>query len=319
MGVFTAVFFSVESVRMTKLNNHIWGGIYFIISKILFNIGYFRGSANLYKIIIRILPIHKGIFRHPIGFMFQINSQHSLNMYISSCEPFTTKVLASRSISTFICVGANLGWYPLLVDSRNKDIQLFAFECNPEFYKLLDVNLKNNGIKCQISNEAISNFVSSAPLYMPMGGNAGMSTLFPAEDETDSDLVITHVPVTSINNYFRKRSISNGEVLILMDIEGGEVKALEGAKFFIETFRPTLILEINSKSLAQADSDYRDAFRALQKLSYDIYWIDERENLVLVLEDLVLPHTNVLPRDSGANYLFVEREKTWIQEFIAKN
>jgi FkbM family methyltransferase len=240
---------------------------------------------------------------------------------MSSCEPFATKVLESKcnSISTFICVGANLGWYPLLVGSRNQDIMLYAFECNPEIYKLLDANLQSNGIKCQISDEAISNFVSAAPLYMPKGGNNGMATLFPAKDEAGSDLVIAHVPMTSIDNYFRNRGVSNGEVFILMDIEGGELKALEGAKFFLETFRPTLILEINPKLLEQAGSDYRDSFRALQKLSYEIYWIDERHNLVLIPEDLVLPHTNVLPRDSGANYLFVERGKTWIQEFIAKN
>jgi FkbM family methyltransferase len=272
---------------------------YFYLAKFFFKIGYFRGSNRLHQIFVRILPINKGFFRHPIGFLWPIDSRSYLKTYISSCEPFTTKVLASRtdSISTFICVGANLGWYPLIVGSRNKDIALFAFEPNPEIYKRLEVNLKKNGIKCQISNEAISNFESSAPLYMPIGGNEGMSTLFPAEDETDTELVITQVLVNSIDNYFRDVRISNGEVFILMDCEGGELKALEGAKFFLETFRPTLILEVNPKLLEQSGSDYLDSFRTLQKMSYDIYWIDERQNLVLVLEDLVLPHINALPRN----------------------
>jgi FkbM family methyltransferase len=295
--------------------------IYFHFARLFFNLGYFPGSSKLQGYFTQRLPLQKGLFAHPLGFTWPIYTRNSLKVYISSCEPYTTKILMSRSntMNSFVCVGANLGWYPLLVGTQNREIDIYAFECHPMFFNLLEINMANNGIDITCSNFAISDLDSRESLYMPKDGNDGMSTLYPAEDETDSDFVVAHVALTSLDAYFGEREISKGEVFILMDIEGGELKAIEGGKAFLEKYAPTLILEINPKMLAQSNSDFLKMFRFFQSMSYDIYWIDEREDLIQVTETLLFPHTTVLPIDSGANYLFVEHGKTWVQDFIKRN
>ncbi len=292
--------------------------LYFLFAKLFFNLGYFPGSNRLQSFVTNHLPFRTGNFSHPLGFIWPVISKNALKTYISSCEPFTSKVLMSRAseISTFICVGANIGWYPLLIGTQNESTEMFAFECNPEFFSHLQANMLNNEIVINCSSRGISNKESLESLFIPVNGNDGMSTLYPAENETSSDLFIAKVEVTSLDSFFQGREFAEGEVFILMDIEGGEIKALEGANLLIGALKPTLILEINPKMLSQAKSNYIEMFRAFQGNSYDIYWIDERENLVLCTEDLMLPHTSVLPRDSGANYLFVKHEKRWIEEFI---
>jgi FkbM family methyltransferase len=292
--------------------------LYFLFAKLFFFLGYFPGSNRLQNFVTNHLPLRTGNFAHPLGFKWPVISKNSLKTYISSCEPFTSKVLMSRvnEISTFICVGANIGWYPLLIGTQNRDTEIFAFECNPEFFTYLQVNMLNNDVAINCSSQGISNKESLESLFIPVNGNDGMSTLYPAEDEISSDLFIAKVKVTSLDSFFEGREFAQGEVFILMDIEGGEIKALEGAMLLIGALKPTLILEINPKMLSQAKSNYLEMFRAFQCSSYDIYWIDERENLVLCKEDLMLPHTSVLPKDSGANYLFVNHEKKWVKEFI---
>ena len=295
--------------------------LYFYSAKIFFYLGYFHGSNRLQQYFTKHVPLLNGIFAHPLGFTWPISTRNSLKTYISSCESFTSRILLSRSstMTSFICVGANLGWYPLLLGAQNKEIEIYAFECHPEFFDLLKKNVLNNSSIIECSDFAISNSDSLKPLYMPIDGNDGMSTLYPAKDETDTNLVVAQVTLTTLDKYFEGKEIPSEEVFVLMDIEGGELKAIEGGKIFIEKYAPTLILEINPKMLAQAESNFLEMFRTLQSMSYDIYWIDERENLVPTSESFLFPHTTVLPIDSGANYLFVKHGKTWVKDFIRRN
>lgn len=96
--------------------------LYFLAAKIFYSVGYFHGSYRVQTFFSKRLPLVTGRVRHPLGFSWGVSSRDSLSTYLTSCEAFTTKIVLSQApnVDTFICVGANRGWYPLAFGSKTK-------------------------------------------------------------------------------------------------------------------------------------------------------------------------------------------------------
>ena len=131
--------------------------IYFFISKIFYSLGCFHGSSRILLKISNLLPIKSGMVRHHLGFLWMISSRDSLGTYLSSCESFTTKLVLSQApeLDAFICVGANRGWYPLVIGVKNQNARIVAFECNSSIYAELTQNVIENGNHCELYPFAI--------------------------------------------------------------------------------------------------------------------------------------------------------------------
>lgn len=292
--------------------------LYYLIAKVAFTVGYFRGSSLIQSQIVKHLPVPKGRINHPLGFSWLMSSRDSLSTYLTSCEPFTTKVILSQvdEFDSFVCIGANRGWYPLLVGAKNKQIQLFAFECNSAIYDELSQNISKNRNQAELFRFAIGESDSQKNLFMPQGGNEGMSTLYPIGNQKNGASIVEVVNVTSLDTCLKETIATLGRTLILMDIEGSEMQALKGASIILSLASPTLILEINTEMLFESGSSFFEVFEFLRSHDYRIFWIDERGHLVSVLADNHLPHSSILPSGSGANYLFVKHGEIWIEKFV---
>ena len=306
--------------------------LYFLLAKIFYSFGYFHGSSRIQSKISRSLPLTLGRVMHPLGFSWMLSSRDALSTYLSSCEAFSTRLVLFQAVNidSFICVGANLGWYPLLVGARNKKVRIVAFECNSSIYDELSQNVTENDNQSELYRFAIGDHVSMADLYMPKDGNAGMSTLFPLGKQSHGastkhprepqwmhdSTIVERVDVTTLDVCLSDSLATIGRTLILMDIEGSEMMALKGASRLLRGCSPTLILEINPELLVAADTSASELLQYLRKYDYEVYWIDEREHLVRVGNDNQLPHLSILPPHSGANYLFVKNDENWVNKFI---
>ena len=62
---------------------------------------------------------------------------------------------------------------------------------------------------------------------------------------------------------------------IKADIEGGELRMLEGARASLERFRPRLLLELNGAHLARAGDTLADAFAFFAQRGYSAFALDE--------------------------------------------
>jgi FkbM family methyltransferase len=291
---------------MKRLKLELIKGVYQFVAKIFFACGYFPGSFRVHNFLINALPLQLLRAKHPIGFTWLISSRDAFRTYISSCEPYTTKVIIEnfKYVDTFVCVGANRGWYPLVVGYKNRDTKVYAFECNSRIFRELAENVRQNSLNIELSQLAVGEKISNAKLFMPLDGNDGMATLFPIGGEQSSASIIENVNITTLDDYFAYNTKNFGQGLILMDIEGSEMKALSGASKLLREHQPSLILEINPDMLQASGSSAAQIFKFLREMGYQIHWIDERGRLESVGEDNVLPHLEVLPTHTGANYLF---------------
>lgn len=281
-------------------------GLAKILSYAFYKIPYIKGSSRVYRMIFDALPKRNTVLKHILGFKWLVLSSESLWTYIVSCEKYTTKMLLKELVGakTFICVGANFGWYPLVAASFGKSLNIVGFECNSKVRDVFSRNVELNSLDIQVSDFAISDSEGILNLYKPKISNDGMSTLFPKDKSVSEVDFVEEVKTTTLDTYFKNEMNKSGKIVILMDIEGSEMRALKGAFKVFSEKRPVLIAEINPAMLLASGHDYLELFRYLSLLDYESFWIDERGKLVNVEDPVNLPHLKLLPVGTGANYLF---------------
>jgi FkbM family methyltransferase len=157
------------------------------------------------------------------------------NVYIQ--EDFT-KFIDKSKVKIILEIGAReCGYTQDIIDYYNFCEQVHCFECNPltkgicldniERLKKSGTNIK----RVQFNSFGISSKEERLPFYpVLVGCDYGSSSagFFPREKFHSLQTARFDVDCTTIDDYCREQYILPD--LLLMDIEGGELKALEGGK-----------------------------------------------------------------------------------------
>lgn len=269
-------------------------------------------ASRIFRFLDKFIPLNLGFLNHKKGFKWKIDGWYSLWTYLNGCEPFTTKIveeIAARGTKYFICVGANRGWYPLIVNKVNGEIRQYIFEPNPKTFETLQSNLKRNGVISHLFDSAISDFDGQSDLYSYLGINDGATTLFPSDPGDFQSRIVAKVQIKKLDTVFPKHFFPiNANPLLLIDIEGGEFRALRGASSFIKEFNPILVLEVNPSMLILSGSSVKELFTLLSTLEYEIYWIHERGYLVKQNSGSMPVHLNQLRIQDSTNYIAVKND-----------
>ena len=140
-------------------------------------------------------------------------------------EPELTTTLARHlelgSADLMVDIGANIGWYALLVTRLSEGrCRVIAFEPDPQNYALLKRNLALNGAtQVQAFNLAVGDAADTLRLHRYGHDNAGRHSLLALHaGET------IPVQVVALNEFWRTQQLPEGPIrLMKMDIEGYEV------------------------------------------------------------------------------------------------
>ncbi len=140
---------------------------------------------------------------------------------------------------TFIDIGANLGRYTILIASRGNIV--YAFEPVKSTFDVLlrniSLNHLNNNIKAFNLGLGDRNEFSYI-LYLPYKqGEASLALDIVGKKELIKLDRLDDLSIIPENNCFLK-----------IDVEGFEFEVLQGAKRFIESYRPKIIIEIWSEN-----------------------------------------------------------------------
>ena len=145
-----------------------------------------------------------------------------------------------------IDVGANQGFYTYALSRLFKKV--YAFEINKDVTVDL-VNYRGNNI--EIVHCGLSSSRAETTLYVPVERGipfTGYGSLDPDNLPETSELHKTAVRVKPLDE-FALQDIS----FMKIDIEGHEVEALKGSSRTIERWRPTILLEVKEKNIAEVD------------------------------------------------------------------
>lgn len=169
-------------------------------------------------------------------------------------EPETWKFIQSQLASRpeeheggiFVDIGAATGWFTIPVALSG--VQVVAFEANSRVAERLRQNLVLNDLdsSCvEVVNMAASNkrgqttFWYNGGLPLTSGGSIEVATCGSPKSEI--------VPTMAVDQWVRIR-VS----LMKIDVEGHEVKVLEGAEETIRRWKPPLVLEANTEKHEKA-------------------------------------------------------------------
>jgi FkbM family methyltransferase len=219
----------------------------------------------------------------------------------------------TKSVSFFLDIGSNIGYYALLAAKSNPNITVFAFEPanGPKFY--LNKNIELNELQNSITPiyQALSSTIGDIDFYevenvkykylkynLAGEGNAGTKT-------TSRNFVKNIVKATTLKEFVNLENLTQVD-LIKIDTEGTEIDILNSGKSIIKLFQPIIICE----TLFDTIEDELDTF--FKALDY-LFFNHTKKGLEKV-------STIKRKKDNGVrNCFFVPKSKlNLITEFVAK-
>lgn len=170
----------------------------------------------------------------------------------SNWEPEVGKSILSliNQDSYFLDIGANIGWFSLLVgdfiQKRNGSGRVISVEANPTILQYLMASVVDSGLSNLISIKpyAISNKYEIIQMESGVNGNVGGLKIGQLSENSSIERNI--IPTVILDDILKDLPRLD---MIKMDIEGAEPLALEGMSKMLYKFSPKIIMEINADGL----------------------------------------------------------------------
>ncbi len=193
-------------------------------------------------------------------------------------------------------IGANIGWYSLLLAKKLADCQTLAFEPIPKTFRYLKKNISLN----QVKNIQAYNFGFGPKrgkkvfYYYPQGsGNASLANLAP---ERGAKKITCRLE--TIDDLVKKRK--TGPDFIKCDVEGAELLVFQGAKEALSHYQPILLVEMLRKWEEPFGYQPNQLINFLKGLGYDCF-IPKGNRLKKI--------TKVSQKTQETNFFFLHRQK----------
>lgn len=159
----------------------------------------------------------------------------------------------------YLDVGANIGNHILYLCTFCRPREAVAIEPNPAAIELLELNLEHNGLRDVVNTsylgQGLSDVEGKGVLAVPRDNLGGARFI-------ESDQGQEGITIVTGDKLFAGKSFD----FIKIDVEGMEIKVLNGMKALISRCRPTLFVEVANENAQafgewQAGNNYRIAER----------------------------------------------------------
>jgi FkbM family methyltransferase len=263
------------------------------------NISKVFGIWNIYKIIYKHLPnfyrftlnnrygkIEKfkvNIFG--VSFYLSLNNFYSKTWVFIRCdhgiihEEKTVELLNEklREKKCFVDVGAHLGYFSLFASKKFPSCKIYSFEMDKINFNLLKENVEiNNSKNVDIFNLGI--FDKTGEVKMRRDSDNPLSNLnLLGESDNQYEKKISYIKTVSLDDFFANKNILPD--IVKIDVEGAEMKVLEGMKNLLKTKKPLIFLEVHPDTLYNFDSSVKKILSYLVDNKYIIYKIENLRNI----------------------------------------
>jgi len=202
---------------------------------------------------------------------------HFGHNYESPETQYLQKVITKTSVC--VDVGANVGYFTMLMAKKASFGKVYAFEPIPLNASLLRASAELN----RLENIEI---IESA-----VGASDGEVTLSQSTDSAYSSIRDTarkaverviSVPITTLDNFVRQRSIHSIDVL-KVDVEGAEGLVLMGSQELLGDIerRPNVVLmELFDENLSSYDANSSAIIDMMQAFGYTAFFVTDSAELV---------------------------------------
>jgi FkbM family methyltransferase len=202
----------------------------------------------------------------------ELNMQHEPQRFMAYCYYNLKRHYARSSLgryirqvksgTTFVDVGANLGFYSLL--AREAGLEAICFEPEPQFAEYLQ---RNHRVFGQVFPVALSDESGNLPLYY-FPGNCGATSLVPTKW---SRRTTATVPVKTFSSVALDGELGDPRkiALVKIDVEGAEAATVRGMVEFLSAgHRPDIWCEVRGNGTGRAQGSFALVRNSLQEFGY---------------------------------------------------
>jgi FkbM family methyltransferase len=227
-----------------------------------------------WRIFERIWPKTQGVWQEPsivqrCGMRLEVDRRDFLGRYVYyiGYEVEETRFLEEYVKPGWVVadVGANIGYFTMLLARLVGPTGIVhAFEPAAPAYEVLLRNSKlNYAENVRAHKIALGGSTGVVPLAWGPAGNSGKTQLGRSGGADE------HVSLTTLEQFVEQHNLARLD-LLKVDIEGSELRFLEGAISSLRRFRPIILLEINGAALAAFGAHPEQVLRFLTDLGYQI-------------------------------------------------
>jgi FkbM family methyltransferase len=219
---------------------------------------------------------------------------------MSDAEEAVLRKLGLPPESVVLDIGANLGLFALLVVGMRSDLDVRAFEPNPETFARLTQNVLRNGRQVCCHQMALGALPGHTVFRAEKRATAISRLAYPGEATDSGDARFIEVEADTIDAYCERMRISRIR-LLKIDVEGFEADVLRGARRMLEAGAVDFVyFEICPANAAAVGADAAAAARYLHNLGFDLFEPADEGALIGTIPDRV-------PQVTLANWLAVRR------------
>ena len=174
-----------------------------------------------------------------------------------------------RPGDTFVDAGANHGSFAVTAARLvGPEGLVVAIEPQVRLADLVRRSLELSGARFVVHNVACSDSTGTARLYVPLSssGSGGLHAAFSALGRHRT----ATVPLARLDDLLPPDRLP-GHVFVKLDVEGSEARCLAGARNFLASARPAILMEVNAAALKAAGSSTAALAALLGELGYDRY------------------------------------------------
>jgi FkbM family methyltransferase len=188
-------------------------------------------------------------------------------------EPLLAKVAVKFADSgrDFIDVGANVGFYSVLLARNLKNGRGYAIEPTAKAFARLQANLKFNGVEDRVTTikAAVTDRNGSVEIRV-IPGKEEYSSLGGMNHPSVASLRfdVETVPAVTLDDLVERHGIAPG--FLKIDVEGCEHMVLAGAHQTLLKFRPVIMTELWDPLITKNGSSSRQVIASLRDFGYRI-------------------------------------------------
>lgn len=167
-------------------------------------------------------------------------------------------------------VGANFGYYSLMLASQAGCSAVHAFEPNPTNFARLQRNIELNGLQSRIHAHCAGlSDVPTAARMEERSGNSGMARI--SADAVDGP----EVSLITLDDFCTQQGLTRLD-FIKIDTEGFEPHVLGGGMETLTRFKPLILIELNPPMLARQGATVASVVQPLRDCGYAFYAIQRQ-------------------------------------------
>lgn len=188
----------------------------------IFVINFFYGNSFNRRKVVKLKKYGVKFFIDPFNFIGLLIKDQKIYEY--KITNYIFKNLKKNSI--FFDIGCNEGYYSVIASKKNYSGKTYSFEPVKLLIKIIKKNLSLNNIKnCKIYNFAIGDENKSSKINIYHEKNEGSSSIVTKYKYSNKTQKIL---IKSLDNFYKMNKFNFKIDLIKIDVEGYELKVLDG-------------------------------------------------------------------------------------------